>query len=319
MERIIVGYLTNDISEEEMLILNKWRGESAQNEDEFAKFEYVWNKSQHLKVFESIDVQGDFEIVKNVLQQNGTKGVSRKLNVVFGLRKMAAVLLPALFLSTALFLYLKVPGFGRLTAYKSGDKIERIVLPDNSVVVLNKNSKLVYNKAINTQASREVYLNGEAFFDVTHNDTPFVVNVDDATVEVLGTEFNVNELNQQLSVLVVSGKVGVQAYEQRVELTKGERAIVKDGVVTEENILSYNDLYWKSSALKFEQASLKQICADLQKAFDEIEEVKYLCKDVDIKVTTTFENQDLKDILEELQIHFNKKIKLNGSVLTISD
>jgi ferric-dicitrate binding protein FerR (iron transport regulator) len=65
-----------------------------------------------------------------------------------------------------------------------------VVLPDGTKVKLNSSSELRYPmKFLN---SREVFLTGEAFFDVTSDpDNPFLVHVDDFTVKVTGTRFNV--------------------------------------------------------------------------------------------------------------------------------
>ncbi len=319
IHRIIVGYLTNDISDQDLLILNNWKNSNIQNQEEFEHIKYLWENSQQLKMFTSIDVIGDLEKVKRSLTfTNQQKKVDTKFRIVPNIRRVAAIVLPFLLLSSMGYLYWNVPGFGRMTAFKSSDKIEKIVLPDSSVVVLNKNSKIVYCKSLNEQDRREIDLTGEAFFKVVHNNTPFEVNVRDTKVSVMGTEFNVNQLTDKVFVSVVTGKVGVEAYKQRVELTKGERAIVSKGKVQEDNSL-VNDLYWNSGVLKFEQATLSEICNDLKKAFPEIKKIVIKGKEQNTKVTTTFNKQPLNEILEELEVHFNKKIEFDGSVLTISD
>ncbi len=319
IHRIIVGFLTNDISDEDLLVLNNWKNTSIQNQEEFEHIKYLWEKSQQLKMFKSVDVEGDLEKVKRSLSfTNQLPRVGKKVNLFGVFRKVAAIILPLLFISSMGYLYWNVPGFGRLAAFKTSNKIEKITLPDSSVVILNKNSKIIYNKSIAKQELRNIDLKGEAFFKVVHNNTPFVVSVKNTKVSVLGTEFNVNQLSDKVFVSVVRGKVGVEAYKQKVELTKGERAVVTNGKVQEDKAL-FNELYWNSGVLKFEQATLNEICNDLRKAFPEIKKVIIEGKQVATKVTTTFENQSLNEILEELEIHFNKKITFNDSVLTISD
>ncbi len=317
IHRIIVGYLTNDISEEDLLTLNNWRNASVKNQEEFDHVKYLWENSQNLKMFYEVDVVGDLEKVKRSLNLNHQEK-GKKVRLMSSIQKVAAIILPFIILSSIGYFYWNVPGFGRLTAFKTHNKVEQVVLPDSSVVILNKNSKIVYNKSIATQEIRDVYLYGEAFFEVVHNDTRFVVNVKDTKVTVLGTQFNINQLRDKLYVSVVSGKVGVDAFKKHVELTKGERVLVSIGELHEEH-LYLNDLYWKSGVLKFEQASLKQICNDLKNAFPEIKKIIISGKEVNTRVTTTFENQSLNEIIEELEIHFNKKITFNDSVLTISD
>lgn len=90
-------------------------------------------------------------------------------------------------------------------------EIRMIRLPDGSQVKLNGHSSLYYKKR-NFNTHREVWLNGEASFQVTHqqNNQPFSVHVSDSTaIEVLGTEFNVQNRNQTL-IALREGKINFQ-------------------------------------------------------------------------------------------------------------
>lgn len=67
----------------------------------------------------------------------------------------------------------------------------RMVLPDGTTVFLNAGSRLIYHSDFNTQ-QREVNLEGEAFFEVTHDaQRPFIVHTSGIDIKVLGTAFNV--------------------------------------------------------------------------------------------------------------------------------
>src|SRR5690606_5892564 len=68
-----------------------------------------------------------------------------------------------------------------------------IQLPDESVIQLNSNSRLTWNRAWEKGGERVIDLAGEAFFDVKHlNGLPFLVQTDDIFVNVTGIQFNVN-------------------------------------------------------------------------------------------------------------------------------
>lgn len=88
-----------------------------------------------------------------------------------------------------------------------------VELPDGSEVRLNANSKLLWTNQWKRQGVREVILNGEAFFDVSHlldeNDEkyPFQVITDDLTIKVLGTTFNVSTRRAKTDVFLETGKV----------------------------------------------------------------------------------------------------------------
>ncbi|MGD1895272.1 MAG: FecR family protein [Cyclobacteriaceae bacterium] len=82
-----------------------------------------------------------------------------------------------------------------LTEYATDyGEIRTLTLPDSSRVTLNANSAIHYAAKWDVDVAREVWLDGEAYFSVTHtqNDQPFIVHVTDGLrVNVLGTEFNV--------------------------------------------------------------------------------------------------------------------------------
>lgn len=94
-----------------------------------------------------------------------------------------------------------------------------ITLPDHSVVILNANSSLHYADKWDTTAPREVWLEGEAFFDVAHinKDTQhvkpyqrFIVHSDGVTIEVLGTSFNVKSRRGKTNIGLITGKIKVE-------------------------------------------------------------------------------------------------------------
>ena len=86
----------------------------------------------------------------------------------------------------------------------------KVNLPDGSLVVLNANSKLSYPKNWESQSDRTVYLEGEAFFDVTEkplsSQAKFIVKTEALNVEVLGTQFNVAKRECQTEVTLNRGK-----------------------------------------------------------------------------------------------------------------
>ena len=90
------------------------------------------------------------------------------------------------------------------------DKPLRLVLSDQSIVILSGNSKLRY-PTLFTGNTRKVYLTGEARFSVTHTSQPFMVFTGEMVTKVLGTRFSISafEKDKKISVQVQSGKVSV--------------------------------------------------------------------------------------------------------------
>lgn len=88
-----------------------------------------------------------------------------------------------------------------------------VALDDGTKVTLNANSELRYPTTF-TNTQRQVYLQGEAFFDVVKSDKPFIVSTADVAVKVYGTKFNVNASRRNVcETILISGSVGVTTKE----------------------------------------------------------------------------------------------------------
>jgi len=114
----------------------------------------------------------------------------------------------------------------------NGEK-KKIVLPDNTKVHLNSGSSLVYKSDFGND-NREVWLTGEAFFEVTKDkEHPFLVNTNRMVVRVLGTVFNVKsyDTKEDIETTVVEGKVEVslkENTEKKVILLPGEKVALSN-------------------------------------------------------------------------------------------
>lgn len=124
-----------------------------------------------------------------------------------------------------------------------------VLLPDNSSVLLSTGSSIRFSKQANEKL-REVFLQGEGFFEVAKNPTkPFLVYTNNLTAKVLGTSFQVHSFDNEATVFVKvkAGKVAVTSIDspnklvyltvnQQLSLeTKTERIIKEESKETEEN------------------------------------------------------------------------------------
>jgi ferric-dicitrate binding protein FerR (iron transport regulator) len=91
-------------------------------------------------------------------------------------------------------------------------KTFKLVLSDGTTIHLNAGSSIKYPVKFIEGAQREVFLKGEAFFDVVKNvNQPFVVNVNELNVRVLGTKFNVSSYpeDKNINTVLVEGSVAL--------------------------------------------------------------------------------------------------------------
>ena len=151
-----------------------------------------------------------------------------------------------------------------------------ILLPDSSRIKLNANSSLRFKKDWSDSVAREVWLEGEAFFEILKKplaaDGRFIVHTTQLNVEVLGTTFNVQTRHGETQVVLNTGKVKLQAADQEkgkeiVFLEPGEMGTMRDDrlVKTQVNPVVYSS--WKDNRLFFENESIRKIARRLEDSY----------------------------------------------------
>lgn len=147
-------------------------------------------------------------------------------------------------------------------------------LSDGTLVRLNAGSSLFYPQHFNRFFSRrDVYLDGEAHFDVAKNSSqPFIVHVGNLKVKVQGTHFNVKAYpaDELVTTTLEQGKVKV--YEDKIAMTllPDEQAVYNriSGKMTKRSVDSGKYNQWMNGKLLFDQTPLKVIIADLQRRYN---------------------------------------------------
>jgi hypothetical protein len=139
--------------------------------------------------------------------------------------------------SIAFSLWKPAPESAPLQESIAQEKVLNYTLPDGTKVSLNRGSKISYPSTFEGQ-TREITLQGEAFFDVAHDaQHPFIIHAQGADIKVLGTSFNVNAYSKQVKVWVKTGKVQVKKSASVIQLLPGEQAEVQgDDVVRSANV-----------------------------------------------------------------------------------
>ena len=312
IDLLIVRKLTDSLSPEESRELEQFISGSDDNRKYVETYERLWRQSND-SLFHKIDAQEDWKKVRERM----AFGKKKKLQPRRAFLRYAAVLIPALIILAAVSAYYFVPGFGRLTAYKAAQK-EEIHLPDGSEVTLRKGSKLVVVRGLKGNA-RRVRLNGEAFFSVAKDRVhPFLISAGKVKVEVVGTAFNLKNDGNTVRIHVTSGVVKFRHGAEELLVHKGEEAFFDGKKIGKSDIPDQNFMAWKTGVMKFNDAGLKEILSVVSDTYDEVKGYKINTKS-SVKVTTEFDNRPLSEVLDELKIHFNKKIVLHDGILVISD
>lgn len=154
-------------------------------------------------------------------------------------------------------------------------ELRTIELPDHSVVKLNVNSAIHYSNRWPGGKPREVWLNGEAFFTVTHqaNNQAFIVHTNDVDIHVVGTEFNVNTRRVQTQVVLNKGVVeltlnGPKAAAGKAPITMKPGDMVTWSATTAALAAKKVDpgdySSWQARTLHFNEASIPEVIRSLQ-------------------------------------------------------
>lgn len=143
---------------------------------------------------------------------------------------------------------------------------KEIRLPDSSVVILNSNTKVTFDTNWKHQSTRQVSIEGEAFFSITHqkDHQPFrVITSKGIFVEVLGTEFNMYHRSEETKVLLSSGLVTLSfpmnEKEGKILMEPGELVEFKESKFQRKKVNAANYISWTDNVLNLDQTTLAEI------------------------------------------------------------
>ena len=186
-------------------------------------------------------------------------------------------------------------------------KKSQLILGDGTKVWLNAGSRMAFPTKF-TGKKREVFLDGEAYFEVAHNQKiPFLVNTNELSVKVLGTRFNISayETDRLTETVLLEGRVSVS-----------ERSVL--GLLRSEKILSPNQkasydhkdrsitvinepdvefsIAWTEGWFKFSQQSLEGVINKLQRYYN----VQFVCDAEFSKSDLITGKLDLKESVDQV-------------------
>lgn len=197
-----------------------------------------------------------------------------------------------------------------------------ITLSDGTTISLNNTSNIRFPNNF-TGSTREVYLTGEAFFVVVHNEEkPFIVNTGKMRVQVLGTSFDVRNYiaDDNIDVTVATGKVGVIPDKEKRShlLTPGQQLSYnrKTGKISEVEVNPSDYTGWQQGDLIFKNEPLSAICKRLERWYD----VKITIKNEALKtrkISIEQKDESLQNVLKMLGIAGDLKFEISGNNVEI--
>jgi transmembrane sensor len=208
----------------------------------------------------------------------------------------------------------------RATVYETAyGETRQITLPDGSAVTLNANSTLELAK--NWQQRREVWLEGEAFFNVrkikaASEPIKFTVHAADADIEVLGTQFNVDNRRDQTVVVLEEGKVRLALGNETVMMQPGEWVKIANKKVEKKSVRAEIYRSWTRQEWLFEDAPLDEVIVRIEEAYGK----KVVLENDSLRRTTVtgvVPTQDMNTLLQALSALLNTPIVQQGDQIII--
>ena len=203
----------------------------------------------------------------------------------------------------------------------NGKRFE-LILSDGTSVQLNSGTSLKFPIQFIKGESRQVFLDGEAYFDVTKDPKhPFLVRSGDMNIKVLGTKFNVTSYkkdNKTYTVLV-EGKVAASddLNKEEVILKPGERVYFQGKELKTEPVNVRKYIAWVSGELMFTDDSFAVIANKLERKYN-VRIINHYEELNDIVITATFKEENIEQVLKIFQTYKPFNYTINNRVITIT-
>lgn len=152
-------------------------------------------------------------------------------------------------------------------------ELKKILLADSSVIVLNAHSSITFNDVLKKNHPREIWLKGEAYFNIKHfNKNPtkitpaerMLVHGENFLLEVLGTSFDIRQRRNKTEVVLQSGKIALTFFDSlktKVTLRPGDLVSYnsKNQQITRSTTIADNYVKWQSKNLILTNPTLEEI------------------------------------------------------------
>lgn len=209
--------------------------------------------------------------------------------------------------------------YNKISFQTTNAETKHLTLPDGSQLFLNRGTKVSYVASGYNKYQREIWLEGEAFFDVKKDPTrPFIIHSGKVNTTVRGTSFNIKAY-RQLDENIVSVRSG------KVEVSSGKKIM---GVLTKNMQLVYHlssnevgisETNWEDAAgwmderLIFRRATVGELRLRLKQYFDiDLEIRDNALNDNNTLLNASFrKGASLKEVMDVISVTVNIRYRIN--------
>lgn len=256
---ILYKFFEGKASPKEQRLIGQWLDESEKHKEVLVR---------ERMVFDAMIVSG------GITDRQSVQSRKKRTRVVFmELLRVAAVIL-VIFLVGGYIYVRKMEEIrlaNNIVTVPVGQRVN-LQLPDGTSVWLNASSEIIY-PAYFSGSTREIHLNGEAYFEVEHNASkPFIVHTETFDIKVLGTKFNVEAYKgmEGFTTALMEGSVEVtdrKNKDKSVRLYPAQKVAFRNGELCKSPIDNYDVYRWREGLICFKETRFADLMRQLEKNY----------------------------------------------------
>lgn len=256
---ILYKFFEGKASPKEQRLIGQWLDESEKHKEVLVR---------ERMVFDAMIVSG------GITDRQSVQSRKKRTRVVFmELLRVAAVIL-VMFLVGGYIYVRKMEEIrlaNNIVTVPVGQRVN-LQLPDGTSVWLNASSEIIY-PAYFSGSTREIHLNGEAYFEVEHNASkPFIVHTETFDIKVLGTKFNVEAYKgmEGFTTALMEGSVEVtdrKNKDRSVRLYPAQKVAFRNGELCKSPIDNYDVYRWREGLICFKETRFADLMRQLEKNY----------------------------------------------------
>jgi len=337
---LLARYLSRECTTQEYIEVESWLRISEEHVEQLKSYERIWVDAQQLNKLDiEFDSALDWSVLQNrieaedlsveeqtpILITSRATALNRNISYFSRIAAILSLVFLVGFYGSQFFVQVPTEQNEAVLKEISMKKGQRgsVTLSDGTLVSLNSESSITLPDRFKSDV-REVYLNGEAFFEVAKNEEkPFKIYVNGTVIEVLGTSFAVRAFPDAESVrtTVVEGLVSFRSQDEDISegvlLSAGDlgefnlkrKKISKEFI---ENLDPY--ISWKEGYLTFEQASMTEVRKQLERKYD----IEVVFEDSNIEfleLTAELKSRSLRNVLETISLSLGLEFELDQEIV----
>lgn len=325
IQNSIIAHLEGNLHGEELEQLTCWVAKSNDNARYYTKTKDIWEASL-ADVSEITETENEWSRFLLRIKKDYQSNIFRYSSNTQIFYRFAAILIIGLVMGALVINYTlkKEPIF--ITTVAPKGSVSQTILADSTIVYLNAGSQIRYSPESKNN-KREVYLEGEAWFDVTFvTDKPFVVHTSMYNVNVTGTRFNVKSYknDSQITTTLEEGEVIISSSDQfklaeNIVLKPGEQVVYDKNLhnIVVKNVNTKRFTAWKKNKLIFLNLSFKELIVLLERKYgvdievDDQEVLKY-------HYTGIIKHESILEILDIIKHTLPVQYRIDGQKIRIS-